>query len=416
MQEFLLVPITTDSIIEAIDGSSAPGLDGFSADFTKTYKDLLVPRLVEVYAETLDIGTLPPTFREAVIILLPKPGKDPHLCGSYRQLSLLNTDYKILAKMAKRLVVFTMILLFSCLGILIFALQLNFIKVCVSCFSRRAMLNSDFEADNGTFLLLPDARCQQKPPFLVILVAARPKDVKARTAIRRTWGKDQTIGNKRIAVFFLVGTMAEGERKAEADIAAESLVYRDIIQKNFTDTYFNLTLKTLMGLEWVDHFCPQTKYVMKTDTDMFVNVFYLTELLVKKNRTTTFFTGNQRLHDSPVRNNLSKWYISEEEYPDKLYPPFCSGSGYILSSDVAHNVFTISESVPFLKLEDVFVGMCLQKLNIMPEPLHNEETFFPFKIEFSICKFRKIVTCHYVRAIELLLYWNALERTADEKC
>lgn len=309
-----------------------------------------------------------------------------------------------------------MILLLCCLGFLFFALQLNFVKVCFSCNNGSAMFIFNFGADNGTFLLLPDARCQQKPPFLVILVTARPKDVQARTAIRRTWGKDQTIGNKRIAVFFLVGTLAEWERKAEADIAAESLVYRDIIQKNFTDTYFNLTVKTVMGLEWVDHFCPQTKFVMKTDTDMFVNVFYLTELLVKKNRTTKFFTGYQKLHELPIRSRISKWYVSEEEYPDNLYPPFCSGTGYILSTDVAHDVLTISESIPFFKLEDVFVGMCLQTLNIKPEPLHSEETFFPDKIEFSICRFRKIVTCHHIRPSELLIIWNALNRTTDEKC
>ncbi|KAJ1112932.1 hypothetical protein NDU88_001193 [Pleurodeles waltl] len=318
--------------------------------------------------------------------------------------------------MDKRRVVFTMLLLFSCLCFFILSLQLNFMKVCFFCLNSSGMLMFNFGGDNGTFLLLPNARCEQKPPFLVILVATRHKEVEARTAIRRTWGKDQTIGNKRIAVFFLVGTMAEQEKKAEANIAAESLIYRDIIQKNFTDTYYNLTLKTVMGLEWIDHFCPQTKFVMKTDTDMFVNVFYLTELLVKKNRTTHFFTGYQKLNEFPIRSRFSKWYVSEEEYPAQLYPPFCSGTGYILSTDVAHNVLTVSKSVPFFKLEDVFVGMCLQKLNIMPEPLYSEETFFPDKIEFSICRFRKIVTCHHIRPSELLIYWNALNRTTEESC
>ena len=84
--------------IDTLDGTKAPGLDGYMGIFYKTYKELLIPQLIEMYAEALDTGILPPTFWEAVVILLLKPGKDPLLCGSYRPLSLLNYENKILAK------------------------------------------------------------------------------------------------------------------------------------------------------------------------------------------------------------------------------------------------------------------------------------------------------------------------------
>lgn len=47
---------------------------------------------------------LPSTLRQSCISLILKKDKDPLDCGSYRPISLLNVDVKILAKMlAKRL-------------------------------------------------------------------------------------------------------------------------------------------------------------------------------------------------------------------------------------------------------------------------------------------------------------------------
>ena len=48
--------------------------------------------------ESFSIGHLPETLNQASFCLLPKKGKDPLLCGSYRPISLLNVDCKILAK------------------------------------------------------------------------------------------------------------------------------------------------------------------------------------------------------------------------------------------------------------------------------------------------------------------------------
>lgn len=57
-----------------------------------------------MYQESLENGTLPPSLNRAVITLLLKPRKSPTDCGSYRPISLLNNDLKILCKaLAKRL-------------------------------------------------------------------------------------------------------------------------------------------------------------------------------------------------------------------------------------------------------------------------------------------------------------------------
>ncbi|NXI94095.1 B3GT5 galactosyltransferase, partial [Psophia crepitans] len=263
-----------------------------------------------------------------------------------------------------------------------------------------------FRRIGGNFSYLPDIDCRKNPPFLVLLVTSSYHHINARMAIRQTWGKERIVAGKRLVTYFLLGSTVNLSQQAE--IAAESQKYKDIIQKNFTDTYYNLTLKTMMGIEWIHRFCYQSSFVMKTDTDVFVNVFYLTELLLRKKRTTRFFTGFLKLHEYPIRERESKWYVSREEYPGKTYPPFCSGTGYVLSTDVASQIYNVSESVSFIKLEDVFIGLCLAKLKIQPEELHSEQTFFPERIGFSVSHFKKIVMCHEVEPSEQLSYWNHL--------
>ncbi|XP_032055022.1 beta-1,3-galactosyltransferase 5 [Aythya fuligula] len=287
-------------------------------------------------------------------------------------------------------------------------LYMNLNKLCIFCEKKQNYLLPKKTSGRfqGNFLQLPDIDCHKNPPFLVLLVTSSYQNISARMAIRQTWGKERMVASKRLVTYFLLGTTVNLTQ--QADIAAESQKYKDIIQKDFIDTYYNLTLKTMMGVEWIHKFCNQSSFVMKTDTDVFVNVFYLTELLLRKNRTTGFFTGFLKLHEYPIRKRESKWYVSIEEYPGTTYPPFCSGTGYVLSTDVASQIYNVSESTSFIKLEDVFIGLCLAKLNIQLEELHSEQTFFPEKITFSVSRFKKIVMCHEVKPSEQLSYWNHL--------
>ena len=90
--------------------------------------------MLEMFNEALAKGTLPPSFYEATISLIHKPGKDPLEPGSYRPISLLNTDYKILAKiLATRLE--------NILPTIIFQDQTGFIKNRHLFFNIRRLLN-----------------------------------------------------------------------------------------------------------------------------------------------------------------------------------------------------------------------------------------------------------------------------------
>ncbi|CAM2104850.1 unnamed protein product [Caretta caretta] len=99
-QDRLELPLTLAEFSEALHRmptNKSPGMDGLTMEFYRAFWDILGPDLVTVWAESLQSGVLPLSCRRAVLALLPKKGD---LCDlrNWRPVSLLSTDYKIVAK------------------------------------------------------------------------------------------------------------------------------------------------------------------------------------------------------------------------------------------------------------------------------------------------------------------------------
>ena len=87
-----------EAVIKNLPKNKSRRPDGFTGVFYQTFREKLMPIFLKCFRKISEVGTLPYSFYEATITLIPKPDKDNTLKENCRPRSLMNIDAKMLNK------------------------------------------------------------------------------------------------------------------------------------------------------------------------------------------------------------------------------------------------------------------------------------------------------------------------------
>lgn len=204
--------------------------------------------------------------------------------------------------------------------------------------------------------------------LVLVLVQSAPDNFEKRVTIRETWGN---ITDPAMKLYFLLGSV--DSPNLQIKIRMENVIYGDLIQGSFADTYRHLTYKHVMALKWFSYYCADTPLLLKTDDDTFVNSPALMKYVRSNcNNIRTrgkLIMGAFRNNTVVVRSDDLKWWVSEEEYPARVYPPYCLGDVLLYSSDMVQELYREAQKTEYFWIDDVHItGTLVRQINATLTP------------------------------------------------
>jgi hypothetical protein len=212
------------------------------------------------------------------------------------------------------------------------------------------------------YLINPEySICHKKYISFIFTVFTRVDSFDRRQLIRSLWS-NQTLKSKYEFVFMIGRSLNDTINKM---VRIESQRYFDIVQENFVDSYYNLTYKTVMSLEWVSMYCSNTYFVIKIDDDVSLNIKNMINYFESLNNSFRYENVfGLRCNNAKVDRNInSKFYVSKSEYSESKYPTYLAGPAYIYTTDLAEKLYHVSINIKYLSMEDVFFGLLFAYYN-----------------------------------------------------
>ncbi|KAI5614708.1 lactosylceramide 1,3-N-acetyl-beta-D-glucosaminyltransferase A precursor, partial [Silurus asotus] len=254
----------------------------------------------------------------------------------------------------------------------------------------------------GRFPYLIDHKgmCRGQEVLLLLFVKTAPENFLRRQAIRSTWGNQTYIKTElgvNVKVVYVMGVHPDRHKRdvIQKQLEAEDQVHKDMVQQDFLDTFHNLTVKLLLQFRWAHNNCPDARFLMSADDDIFVHMPNLVRSLqeLSAQGVVDLWVGHVHRGSPPIRCKESKYYVPFQMYQWSSYPDYTAGAGYVVSRDVAAKIY---QATLFLNasihIDDVFMGICAVSVGVSPQ----EHVYFSGegKAPYHPCIYEKMITSH----------------------
>ena len=211
-------------------------------------------------------------------------------------------------------------------------------------------------------------------------------------------------------------------------VTQEAAIHKDIVIGTFEDTFRNLYKKMILSIYWpLEQNC-SASYILKTDEDCFVNIGNLLNWLDSYhtiNGTQPIYAGRRQDHMAVRRNNQSRYYLSEKEFPEPYFYPYVSGGGYVFSGNLLPLLFNVLKTAPLFPNEDALLGSLMRRISVEPT---DQDRFLPFVFchrnsteelkQAHMCALSKHIVVHGVKEQQQIKmhYNNALLNSLPSLC
>lgn len=214
---------------------------------------------------------------------------------------------------------------------------------------------------------------------LTIMVKSSAEHFARRTAIRSTFGSENHgLNNFTSQTVFELGL--PNNSLTQDLIDKESMVFGDILQADFLDTYRNLTRKTIMGFQWASKNCLNTNFFLVIDDDVLVSLKNLLPTLFSYKKDDLLYMGELVKERKKITEESNKGHLKGKKYTPILY-----GAAVLYSHRALKNIFRMLPFIKYTWSDYNFIALAAAASNIKAK---DNSHFYIKRIPRNLKKFQ----------------------------